>query len=330
MLLCTPFNPCEAHLATTLAVLKIVGVLITGASGVLALITETKTTDKRHLTKAGRLLLGLGVIGFIVAFGAQLTESYKAKADDDASKARTEKLLKEIARAVTRIDSISMDVSVHWPIEEPALSTYRNRLQELIEQADADYPKAGTESHGLKVTERNPEHVNIFTIPDGSAAFPVSSDGTAFELFNSAAHPHIFIYKQAPDEDVLKAFAKSGLEPLPRADLTLIPRGGRRHTMIVTHHDFNTETPFSIADNVTGLEVPRESWSQSKEAISLTDLAGATGIILIGSTLDVQHVFGAPSVNLYFNGSRIQINPSQLKQYKDHWATLYVFTLPKE
>lgn len=313
-------------MSTVLAVLKLTGVLITGISAVWALIVEPNSAAK---LKARRYLLGLAVFGLVVAFAAQVGDSWKTKLDDDASKARTERLLNAIGRAVTRIDYVSMETRVHWPLEDAGLEKYRQRLEKLVKLAEEANPDAGQESNGLRVTTRKTDSISIFTLIDNSIAFPMRSDGTAFSLFNAAAHPRISIYKNPPDENVLRKFAESGLVQLPAADFTLIPHGGKRRSLIV-NTEFDDKPPFTFSDEVTELEVPREGWAQSGQIYSTSDLNGATGIVSIDSTIDVQHLFGPPTLTLYFNGQRVHFEPSQLKSFKGRWATLYLFTFPKE
>jgi hypothetical protein len=313
-------------MTTVLVVLKLAGVLITGVSAILALMVEPNSAAK---LKARKYLLGLAVFGLVIAFAAQVGDSWKTKLDDDASKARTERLLKAIGRAVTRIDYVSMETTVHWPLEDTGLTKYRQRLAKLVELAQGDDPEAGQESHGLRVTTRGRDNISIFTLTDNSVAFPVRSDGTAFSLFYAAAHPRVSIYKNPPDETILQKFADSGLVQLPVADLTLIPHGGKRHSIIV-NQQFEDNPPFTLSDEVKELEVPRESWAQSGQIYSTSDLDGVTGVVSLDSTIDVQHLFGPPRLTLYFNGQRIRFEPSQLKSFKGRWATLYLFTFPKE
>lgn len=312
-------------MSAILAILKLVGVLITGASGVWALIVDANSQAKH---RARKHLLALGVAGLVVALSAQVLDSWKSKRDDDENKARTRNLLAEIERAVTRIDYVSMDASVAWPLNEPPLSKYRDRIQRLIGDAETESPKTGEESHGLRVVTRSQDHISIFGVPADSDALPQRSDGTAFEFFRAAAHPHVSIYKQPPDEKILNSFVESGLASLPPADFKLIPRGGTREIFVVPFEGLQSSS-FAIQDKAVSLEVPKETWSQNGNVISTADIAGTTAIISISSTVDVQRLWKASSIDLYFNGQKTHIDPKQLREFSGHWATIYVFTFPK-
>jgi hypothetical protein len=98
--------------------------------------------------------------------------SWESKKDDDQNKARTRILLGEIERGVARTDDISIDASIVWPLNEPPLSNYRDRVQQLINTVESGSPSAGQESHGLRVVTRSMDNISIFDVPEDSAALP--------------------------------------------------------------------------------------------------------------------------------------------------------------
>jgi hypothetical protein len=302
-----------------LAIVKGIGILLTGVSAVWVLLVEADTGAKH---RARKYLLSLAVLGGAMAVLAQIGDSWKTKRDDEQAQRRTERLL-------TRIDYISMDATILWPIQERALSRYRERLQGLIKAAEMDDPAVTEESHGLRVTGRTEDKIDIFTFTANSEAFPIRADGTAYQLFNSAAHPHITIFKSAPDDKTLKALAESSQEPFPQADMTLIPQGGERRMLVVPSHPLDAEEPFRIGDQISGLEVPKNMWAQSGSVLSTADLPGATAVIKLAATLSVQKIWKPSSITLYFNGQRTYVDARQLKEFRGSWRTLYVFTFPQ-
>lgn len=308
-----------------LAILKLVGVMITGVSGVWALIVDPDTEAKH---RARKHLLALGITGLVVALSAQVLDSWKSKRDDDENNLHTRHILGEIDRAVTRIDSVKMDAGIIWPLDELPLSKYRDRVQQLIQSAEAEHPSAGQESHGLRVVSERFDHIDIFGVPDNSEALPQPSDGAAFEFFRAGAHPQVSIYKKSPDEKVLKSFVESVMVSLPPADLKLIPHGGTRQLFIVPSEG-SPSPSFAIQDKIVGLEVPRETWSQSGDVISMTDLPGTTAIVSLSSTGDVEKVWKAYYVDLYLNGQKVHLDSSQLREIRGHRTAIYVFKFPK-
>ncbi len=311
-------------MSLTLLFLKLIGVLVTGASTAWALIADASSENKQ---RARKYLLALSVLGVVVALGAQIGDSWKSRQDDDQNNKKAEILLNQIERAVTRIDYISMDVSFRWPFDNSTLAPYRDRIAKLVEDAESQDLSVGEDIGGLRVVTRGSDHISIFNIIEGSDALPKRQDGTAFSFGVAASHPRMGFYKAAPDATVLRNFVKSGLVELPKPDLTLIPKGGSIQVTLVPNGDFDP-SPFSMAESVHGLQVPRETWSQSGRIISIGDLPGSTAIISINSTIDVQRTWTPPTIDLHLNGQVIHIDSSSLQEFKGDWATVYVFTLP--
>ena len=153
-----------------LSVLKIIGLVLGAVSGVIAALKDTKTPDKKHLTQAGKTLLLLGVLGFLMALGAQLKEWQEKESAAQASREQTEKLLIQIKRAVTRLDTITIDVHYAWPIDEPQFAIYSKRINGIINEVNEESPRAGQTQNGLRVVSRTTDEIHIFSAENGSTA----------------------------------------------------------------------------------------------------------------------------------------------------------------
>jgi hypothetical protein len=122
-----------------LTILKIAGVLFTGAFGVLGLLTEFKDKDHKTVTPWGKVALIGIVLSTVLAFVAETVQAKKAAADAKAAAqaaaeqvARTNKIMRDLDRSLNPIYEL---VATYWlkvPIDAPELASYRRRLESGI------------------------------------------------------------------------------------------------------------------------------------------------------------------------------------------------------
>jgi hypothetical protein len=101
---------------------KAVSIVLTGAFGILGLLTDFKDQNTKKITKWGRISLAGIVITTLLGAAAQLKESH-----DDGKEAlelaeNSKAQLEEIERVLTPIDQIMVRISVSGPCEEPSFA----------------------------------------------------------------------------------------------------------------------------------------------------------------------------------------------------------------
>ena len=315
-----------------LNILKILGLALSTAAAVIAVLKETKTEDKKHLTGPGKALLLLGLLGFGIALGAQWKEWKNAQDADRDTRERTARLLFEIQRAVTRFDTISMDTSYDWPMTDPDFKAYTLRLTRLIQRINKHRPAldAGKVAFGLEVISRTVDHISIFGVPPGSPALPGKNDLAAGWYYVSTSRPHIALFKGPFQADKFDALD----EERPNshfADLVLIPRAGKQTLLFVPDDDGK----LSYGNyELTGMAIPHETWAPSGSIRSIEDLSEATAVIYLpfgGDAVERLWTMHPPGIVLYFNDQRFPIERSHLVLQKNHWGgPFFIYKFPKQ
>jgi hypothetical protein len=311
--------------------LKILGLALSSLSAVIATLKETKTSDKKHITPAGKTLLALGILGFVIALGAQLQQWEVSQTEEQVSRERTERLLIEIRRAVTKFDAISMDISYNWPMTEPEFTTYRERITRLTQRINekSPYLGAGQVQFGLRVVTRTPDRAKIFSPSPGSEAFPGKNDGAAEWYYSRVPRAHIALYKKPIQPSQFDAFFE-GRQNF--ADLILVPRDGKETLLFVP--DDNGQ--LSSADyRQTGMQIPNETWSPTGLMRSIEDLSESTAVIFLpsGTPDAVRHlwILRPPQLTLYFNNQRFLIESSELVLEKGKYGIpIFIYKFPKQ
>ena len=315
-----------------LNILKILGLALSTAAAVIAVLKETKTEDKKHLTEAGKALLILGLLGFGIALGAQWKEWKNTQDADRDTRERTARLLLEIQRAVTRFDTVSMDISYNWPMTDPDFKAYTLRVTRLIHRISDDRPglDAGKAAFGLEVISRSVDHISIFGVPPGSPVLPGKNDLAAGWYYGSTPRPHIALFKRPFQADKFDAID----EERPNshfADLVLIPRGGKQTLLFVPDDEGKIS---SGGYELAGMAIPHETWAPSGSIRSIEDLSEVTAVIYLpfgGDVVERLWTMYPPSIVLYFNDQRFPIERSDLVLQKNHWGVpFFVYKFPKQ
>jgi hypothetical protein len=310
-----------------LSVLKIIGLVLGALSGVIAALKDTKTPDKKHLTRAGKTLLVLGVLGFLMALGAQLKEWQEKESAAQASREQTERLLIQIKRAVTRLDTITIDVHYAWPIDAPEFAVYSKRINRIIDKVGKDSPQAGQTQNGLRVVSRTVDEVDIFSAENGSTALPHQGDGDAEGFYMLSPKAHVAIYKQPIAANEFSIFDDGkGSKP---ADMVLRPKAGKE----LVYFAADGERKFFPSYQNNGMEVPPDTWSPSGRVISVEDLNDCQAFVYLpyGTSPGVLNLWSVspPELRFYFDRQPISIQAASLTLGKDHWGRpVYTFMFP--
>ncbi len=111
--------------------LKIAGAFVAGLAGIIGILGQTRTQDNK-LTRSGKWLFGMAILGVVLAVGTQIWEWRKTIESNRAAMQRNEQVLQEIRRAVTRFQKVSVDWSITFQSTNKVFGSYIGDLAKLM------------------------------------------------------------------------------------------------------------------------------------------------------------------------------------------------------
>jgi hypothetical protein len=269
-----------------LTILKVGGILVSGALGILGTTTETRDKETNRLTSWGKWALCLTVAGFAVALGAQIFETLKQKNEEIESRKRTETMLKRLGETVDGIDrivtpitgSISVNAVYELPANDsiPIANTTIRKLQDYFDQYLNSNPRTGNDTavgildvdywiyHTQPKPGTPPRNLVIFRLDRFLREFPADPTLQGIrKLLESLRKPTLGVQlATAPREGNLVPLLNrivnlSSLEREPASAAVYYALPSRR---ILVHWQYN---------------FPKEAWGNNGKFVSLHDLANA-------------------------------------------------------
>ena len=111
---------------------KITGALLGGALGVLGILFNFKRSNNRITGWGVVVLVGIVASAAVGVLGS-IVEGYKAKSESTQQAARTERLLRELSRAIQPITQLEITYWVWLPSEAPRVRGYLSEVSRGIE-----------------------------------------------------------------------------------------------------------------------------------------------------------------------------------------------------
>jgi hypothetical protein len=195
-----------------LNILKIAGAFVAGLAGIIGILGQTRTQENK-LTRSGRWLFGMAIVGVVLAVSTQLWEWRKSIEDDRTARRKNQELLlkldmeaqlaanslHEVRRAVTRFQTISFNWSFDFDSTDNVFGPYIGELAKLAEEAISKPWSFGTgrSNQGLRRgrwSARSGE-VDAFLIDADSPAMPDESKYPTVRHYILEAMPDIFLFK---------------------------------------------------------------------------------------------------------------------------------------
>src|SRR5438067_2858884 len=167
-------------------VLKIAGAFVAGIAGIIGILGQIKTQDHK-LTRSGKWLFGMAIVGVLLAMSTQIWEWRKSIENDRTARAKNQELLlkldreaqlaakslHEVRRAVTRFQTISFDWMCTFDSSNKKFGAYIADLAKLAEDATSKAPfKEGDQGLGRSVWNPKSGEVSAFRIDADSPAMP--------------------------------------------------------------------------------------------------------------------------------------------------------------
>ena len=273
--------------------LKIAGAFVAGLAGIIGILGQTRTQDNK-LTRSGKWLFGMAILGVVLAVGTQIWEWRKTIESNRAALQRNEQLLqkldveaKEIRRAVTRFQKVSVDWSVTFESTDKVFGSYIGDLAKLAEDA-LSKPWSfgfGRSNQGLLRGAWNPDsgEVSSFKIDLDSPAMPDGAKYAGARQFLLTALPDITLFKKPISPAhvidmwpyVINAWGPEAEQEQPKPDLILKLNSGKATVYIPTQ----TVEPKVPSITLMRSKMDASVYFSSGAIISVEDLDGCQGII---------------------------------------------------
>ena len=186
-------------------ILKIAGAFVAGLAGIIGILGQTRTHDNK-LTRSGKWLFGMAIVGVVLALGTQIWEWRKSIEEDRAARQRSQALLEkldreahDIRRAVTRfqVPSISFDFGCSFDSTNKLFGPYILDITKLAEavisKPHLDFEKS---DDGLRLYGVNRRLGTwSFRIDADSSAMPDETRYAALRHYIFDAVPQVYIFK---------------------------------------------------------------------------------------------------------------------------------------
>jgi hypothetical protein len=278
-----------------LSFLKVLGIVLTGASGVIALGLKFRGDDGR-ITKPGKWALGVILVSTLFATSAQFWDSRKQATETLETVRRTETTLSEIRRGLYPIRDVSVDFWMDIPMDHVALRPYLDRfnteaaliIPKLNEEGRYPGILGGSMDRGRNYTE--------FEFSSDSALAPRRDQEKLAHTILAYSELELNFYRKPVDpKDVWSISGSGGAH----ADLTMRVDGELADLKHTADPGRFTITYDILKKQFGGraFMLPSDSkyWESTGQIISLTDLAGAQMMVDCRSVM----ISGDPRVDQY-------------------------------
>jgi hypothetical protein len=214
-----------------LNVLKIAGALVAGLAGIIGILGQTRTADNK-LTRSGKWLFGMAIVGVVLAMSTQIWEWRKAIEDDRIAQRKNQELLlkldteaqlaakslHEVKRTLTRFQTISFDWYYTFDTTDQLFGPYIQELMNRVEVATSNGSfKEGDQGLHRRISDTKSGKISAFSIDADSIAMP---DVTKYALLRN------YLLEVVPEIRVFKT-------PIPPENFVQMPPGAytSRHNL---------------------------------------------------------------------------------------------------
>jgi hypothetical protein len=334
---------------TLLLMLKLFGLVVSGAFGVLGTVYESRN-KAGLLTRWGRISVAGTLAGVLVAVSAQLVENHlqeksatKAaeQALDETRKLAT--IVDNLDRSLQQIDSVSVFVArLAVPRDDPSIQGPLDRVRETIRRHLAENPnlmiKDGTMTV-IGMDRRGGQAIPMdVSVPISSPVFPQwATDHVANGVLAIQAMDLSFYKKPIMASQFSSV---RGTKDDPDLAIDLFDRDGLALNETIKDGSFWL---------MGGLESDRRTWrNRTGNIVSLPDLAGAQLFVTIGPVginigenakkiaenaafLKARSEFRLGDLNLRLGTRNIWIHESDFKKFvNSEGETVWEFDFPKD
>jgi tetratricopeptide (TPR) repeat protein len=269
-------------LAAMIQTTKFLGIALAGLFGLLGVLTDYRDKQGR-VTSWGRIALFGTIISTGVALASQELDFLKSARDEhetslkalEQAKANAA-MLQQIGRAVDPLDSFIVDAWLRLALNDPELSSYRERATKLIQQALASAKPGSEKLDGnmvASITNSDKSIVQVSFGPD-SPAFPDPKKEPIAYFALRYMEFALEFYEQVPDLTVAPSAS------LPAPDLEIMLNTADPPAQVDLTYDVATGN-FGIS--AWGMQTDPKYWRNTRNVLAVSDLPGRHMIVAIRS-----------------------------------------------
>jgi hypothetical protein len=292
-------------------ILKIAGALIAGLAGIIGILWQTRTADNK-LTRYGKWLFGMAIVGVVLAVSTQIWEWRKSIEADRASRQKNQELLlkldtevqlaakslHEVKRAVTRFDTISFDWSVSFDNTNGVVGPYIRELAKLAEEAVSkswsfDFDRSDQGLHSSTVDPKSGQ-VSGFAFAGDSPAMPEEGKYPLLRHYILEAVPVVAVFKTPISPKNYVPVAPNPFRTQQRwrePDLILKPNSGKVSILFPIQKVEPTVPKITVLHRSMDVSTLYTSGA----IVSLEDLRGSQAIISFSFKEELQELWRTAS-----------------------------------
>jgi hypothetical protein len=190
---------------------KLVGATLSGAFGILGLLTEYRDQETKKITVWGKVAL-VGILASTgVAISAEALGIWKENRSAEQSAEKTNALLTEISRTLSPISDMTVSFSFTLPLDRKEFAKYSSRLSAGM-KAIAARPRFGLDGSVLLNDSGTPELVSVSC---DSKLFPSQKEDIPYHVIREAMLQMDLYRKPIPVTQYLAHF-KNGFQEYGR------------------------------------------------------------------------------------------------------------------
>ncbi|SRR6266498_2246705 len=276
-----------------LNILKIAGAFVAGVAGIIGILGQTRTHDNK-LTRSGKLLFGIAIVGVMLAVSTQIWEWRKSIENDQIARLKNQQLLlkldneaqvaadslHEVRRAVTRFQTISFEWYCRFNSTDkvfgPYISDLAKRAGDVISNPSFKEGDQGLHRRGIAASGE----ITAFMFFPDSPAMPDEGKYALIRHYILEAVPEIRVFKTPISPETFRpiypdpfSVKRSAAEP----DLILRLNPGK---LVITFPIHKSDPKVrTITVERTGMDA--SIWHTSGAIVSLEDLGGCQAIIYL-------------------------------------------------
>jgi hypothetical protein len=267
----------ENHISAALNLTKVIGTVLTGAFGLLGLLTEFRDSVTKKITRWGRYAL-IGILASTsTALISQVLEFSKATRDAQAATrlaqaqiTKSNAILNEVERTLKPLQDVRISYWLQVPVNDPALLAYRKRLEVGAAQIVANHSSKHDDYRlGYPDILDESGKVESVAIPLTSPLFPTARETIPFYLMRYTGL-HLQFFKNYHDD---ASFLANDVFKLPRANLEM-----DFYSSDLSPSSKGYELEYKLEEHslqivAMNLRTNSEFWRSDGEIVSFVDLA---------------------------------------------------------
>ena len=289
--------------------------------------SQTETEEKPQIPRSKRSLyvsivaLAVAVLGFVLSFAFEMksqrlaVESAKTQADV------TQRMLEGLTKTLTRIDSISIDLSLIASLNaidaKDLRSTLAGYAADFIDECDKPINKRIRPMVLGSCTNRE-----YFRYQFSYAGDPqcIAEPGSRFTC---QILPRLFLYRHAVSIENIVSKRIFSNAPAPDLTLPLPPFSASMQFTVASQDPFDAESINKVRIELAGVSIPRNKWSPTGQIRSLSELSEAQLVVEVPSGVDIT------AITLAVNGESIKVDVSRFTKFEESLGVAYSYIFPK-